>query len=449
MAQTVTETSKETARPEAGNGEAIRPSGAAPQGTGKKKKILRLVLGAAILVGAVIGVRYLLHAMAYESTDDAFIEGHIVQVSPRVMGHVLKVYVDDNQLVKKGDLLVELDPADYQARFAQAKAAAEAARITVGLTDVTGNAGVQQAQAGVQSAKANLQVQDTRIQSAKVKLDQAAAQVKAAEANLEQAKSQVNVTDAQADQARLDVERYEQIAKTGGVTQQELDKARTLLRVAQAQLDAARKGVIASDAQLTTAKAAQAVAAEGLRQEEASAAASQAAVSQAQGKFTETNVVSQRVDQSKANYDQLQAAADLAQLQLNYTKIYAPEDGRVTKKSIEPGEYVQVGQPLLAIVPDQVWVVANFKETQLTYMKVGQPVDVYVDAYPGHTFKGHVDSIQSGTGARFSLLPPENATGNYVKVVQRVPVKIVLDEQPSDQFHLGPGMSVVPEVRVK
>ncbi len=446
MADVLAEQEKDKAKPVDGEGTALPQQ---PEKNGRKKLFARVILAAALIVGVGIGIHYLLHALAYESTDDAFVEGHIVQVSPRVMGHVLKVYVDDNQQVKKGDLLVELDPADYQARLSEAKAAAQAAQITVGLTDVTATAGVQQAQAAIDAAKANVQIQDTRIESARVSLQQAGAQVEAAAAALEQTRAQADVAAAQTEQAKLDVNRYEQIARTGGVTQQDLDKARTVLRVAESRLGAAQKGIIASQAQVTAAKAAQAVAAEALHREQTAAAASQASLIQAEGKYNEINVVNQRVDQSKANYARLQAAAQLAQLQLDYTKIYATQSGRVTKKSVEPGEFVQVGQPLMAVVPEHVWVVANYKETQLTHMKVGQPTDIYVDAYPGHTFKGHVDSIQSGTGAKFSLLPPENATGNYVKVVQRVPVKIVLDEQPSQQFHLGPGMSVIAEVRVK
>ena len=147
--------------------------------------------------------------------------------------------------------------------------------------------------------------------------------------------------------------------------------------------------------------------------------------------------------------EQTRAAVEQAELNLSYTKIYAPEDGTVTKKAVEEGTFVQVGQALMAIVPDEVWVIANFKETQLDAIRPGQPVDIKVDAYPSKTFKGHVDSIQTGTGARFSMMPPENATGNYVKVVQRVPVKIVFDEQPDPQHPIGPGMSVEPEVRVK
>ena len=429
-----------------GNGPATATR-ALPEQTGGKKPLLKVILAVVLIGAAVFGVRYVLHAMAYESTDDAYIEGHIVQVSPRVMGHVRKVLVNDNYMVKAGDPLVELDPADFQARLDQANAAAEAAGLGLDMMKVTAPAGTEQARAGVESAKSGLTASEAKVQSAKVKGDQAAAQVNAAQALIDQARAQVEAAEAQSAQAQADLRRYEQIASTGGVTKQDLDKAKTAATVAESNLNASRKGVIAAEAQLAVAQASQAVAEAGLRQEEAGAAASQAAIEQAQGKFNETNVATDRIRLAQAQYDQAAAAARQADLQLKYTKIVAPVDGRVTKKSVEPGEWVQVGQALLAIVPDDVWVVANYKETQLTDMRVGQPADIYVDTYPGHVFKGRVDSIQSGTGAKFSLLPPENATGNFVKVVQRVPVKIVLDRQPGEQYQLGPGMSVVAEVR--
>jgi len=179
-------------------------------------------------------------------------------------------------------------------------------------------------------------------------------------------------------------------------------------------------------------------------------------VQEAQGRLAQANTAPQQVAVSEAqvqtagaSLEQLQAAVDQAELDLSYTKIYAPDSGRVTHKSVEEGALVQSGQPLMAIVPGDVWVTANFKENQIGSMAPGQPVDITVDSYPGIVFKGHVDSIQAGTGARFSLIPPENATGNYVKVVQRVPVKIIFDEPPNDKHVLAPGMSVVPEVSIR
>ncbi|HEY0430701.1 MAG TPA: HlyD family secretion protein, partial [Pyrinomonadaceae bacterium] len=200
----------------------------------------------------------------------------------------------------------------------------------------------------------------------------------------------------------------------------------------------------------------QAAAAQTAKQSETQIAGSQAGVGEAVGRLAQANTSRQQVAVSEAqsktagaNIEQLRAEVEQAELQLSYTKIYATEDGRVTRKSVEEGALVQVGQPLLAIVPSHVWVTANFKENQIGRMAPGQAVEISVDAYPDKTFKGHVDSIQAGTGARFSLLPPENATGNYVKVVQRVPVKIKFDEPPDPKHLLAPGMSVTPEVAVR
>ncbi len=298
----------------------------------------------AILV-LVLGSSYLRFAMSRESTDDAFIQGHIVSVSAKVDGHITRVYVQDNQWVEKGDLIAELDPRDFQ-----------------------------------------------------VSLDLASAALSAAQAIAEQSIAQVGIALVEAARAEKDYNRYRQLFDAnGGVTQQQVDNAAAAAQSAAAQLEAANKQVAAVQAKSSEAK----------------------------------------------------AAFEQAQLNLSYTKICAPQSGRVTNKALEEGEYIRVGQSLMMIVPREVWVVANFKETQLKYMNPGQPVKIKVDAYPQKAFKGHIDSIQAGTGAIFSLLPPENATGNFVKVVQRVPVKIVFDEDPNEIKMLSPGMSVVPEVKIK
>src|SRR5258706_3501854 len=202
-------------------------------------------------------------------------------------------------------------------------------------------------------------------------------------------------------------------------------------------------------ANLNATRMAERGAAEGVRQSEAQLAQERARLAGAQAAPDQMAQSRAQADQLAAQIGQYEAAVHQAELDLSYTKLYAPESGRVTRKSVEPGAYVQVGQTLFSIVPDRVWVVANFKETQLRHMRPGQPATVTVDAYPDRVFTGHVDSIQAGSGARFSLLPPENATGNYVKVVQRVPVKIVIDERADPQHVLGPGMSAVPQVRVR
>jgi membrane fusion protein (multidrug efflux system) len=234
-----------------------------------------------------------------------------------------------------------------------------------------------------------------------------------------------------------------------------LDQAIATARTAEAQTEAARQRAAAAASQVHESEAGQRTAAETARRAEVQISAAQAQVREAQGKLAAANTAPQQIASSEeqaqtasASLAQLQAEVEQAELELSYTKIYAPDDGRVTNKSVEEGALVQSGQPLMAIVPGDVWVTANFKENQIERMRPGQPVEITIDAYPDKTFKGHVDSIQAGTGAVFSLLPPENATGNYVKVVQRVPVKIVFDEPPDPQHLLSPGMSVVPEVKV-
>jgi membrane fusion protein (multidrug efflux system) len=278
--------------------------GATPQKAAsnpRKTLFIRLGLGVVILAALIVGIYSLIHSYYYESTDDAFIEGHVVTVGTKLSNTVSQVLIDDNYEVKKGQLLVQIDPRDYQVQF------------------------------------------------------------DSAQANYTKAKS--------------DFDRNVALANSRAISQADLDAAR-------------------------------------------------------------------------GTFDVAKAALDQAKLNLEYTRITAPFDGRITRKEVEPGDYIQTGETLFSIVPHDIWITANFKETQLTYMVPGQPVTIRIDAFPGKTFKGHVDSIQSGTGARFSLLPAENATGNYVKVVQRVPVKIRFDEAPEVQAAFAPGLSVEPEVAI-
>ncbi len=248
------------------------------------------------------------------------------------------------------------------------------------------------------------------LAAARSRVEQAKAQVKTSEANVAEAQSTVIAADAENQRAANDLKRYESI-ESGAVSKSAIDLVQSQARAASAKLEAARSQVQAAEAEVAL--------------NEASVETASAAVQQAEARLRQ------------------------AELNLSYTQVTAPEDGRVTRRVVEQGAYVQPGQALLAIVPRHYWVIANFKEIQLTHMRLGQPVEVVVDAYPDHKFNGHVESIQSGAGARFSLFPPENATGNYIKVVQRVPVKIVFDDPPDAQLALGPGMSVVPTVRVK
>jgi membrane fusion protein (multidrug efflux system) len=425
-----------------------------------------LLLGVALvllMLGAIYGVPYYAYVVSHEWTDNAVIEGHIVPLSPNVGGRILAVHVTDNQPVKEGELLVELDPRDYAIRLAQARAALQAARArqqaaesNVELTQVAASAGVQQALAGIEWAKAAVQTAGAQVAAAHSRFEQARAQVETALAHVEQARAQVMAAEAEATRADADVERLRDLYRRDQVARQEFDHATATARTARAQLTAARQRVAAAQAQVAEARAAQQVAVEIRRQAESQVAEAQARAGEAaarlaaaRGEPHQVAVSRSQAELASAEVEQARAAVQQAELELSYTRIYAPEHGRVTRKIAEEGAYVQPGQTLMALVRDAVWVVANFKETQLTYMRPGQPAEIEVDAYPGVVFKGHVDSIQAGTGARFSLLPPENATGNFVKVVQRIPVKIVFHGPPDADQLLAPGMSAVPAVQVK
>ena len=328
---------------------------------------------------------YLNSFLTHESTDDAFIEAHVVSVAPRISGQVLAVHVLDNQFVHSNDLLVEIDPADYAVKLGQKQMAAE-----------TEAANYKAVLAGYELMRSK---------------------VATAEAGARQAKADAEASEATARRAAADFERSRELQKGNIVSQQEFDGAQAVTRQAEANLNAARQNVEQQTSRVDEARA--------------QLNATEAAVSMvlSQWKGAQTNMAA-------------------AQLDFSYTKIFATADGRVTRKSVEAGDYVQTGQMLMSIVPAEVWVVANFKESQLQHMKPGQRATVAVDALD-RSFAAHVDSIQAGTGARFSLLPPENATGNYVKVVQRVPVKIIFDEPlPADRT-IGPGLSVTPDVRVR
>ena len=385
-----------------------------------RARMLAFVVLGAIAVGA--GAAWWYSAtLHYESTDDAFIQADVVTISPKVASNVAAVHVADNQRVRAGALLVELDPRDFEAKLAQARAnlaAAEAqqraAAINVQVIGTTAGAGVQQADAGVQTA---------------------ARQVDGARSRLEQSRAQVDAAAAEATRAATDAERYDALLQEGGVSRQQRDNAVATSRTAAANLEAARQ--------------AQQAAGDSLRQAEAQLGQARAQLASAKAAPEQIAYSRAQAEQVAGQVAQLRAAVRQAELDLSYTTLYAPVAGRVTRKGAQRGDYVQVGQALLSVVPQQVYVIANFKETQLAHMRPGQPVEIEVDAYPGTPFHAHVDSIQAGSGAAFSLLPPENATGNYVKVVQRVPVKILIDD-PADPAHvLGPGMSVVPTVKVK
>ncbi len=331
--------------------------------------VFLLVLAALAVAGGI----YYAYSRQFEDTDDAFVDGHVVPINPQVPALVAAVHIDDNSQVKRGDLLVELDPTDYQVAVAQMQ-------------------GAEAAAAG--------------------KLEQAKSGVPSAQSAVIEARAEVDAAQVNFDNADRDLRRYQGLNERAK-SQQQLDNATAAQKRANADLEQAKAKLVTAQSQVATADA----------------------------------------DVTAAGGDLRKAQADTqrARVNLGYCRITAPTDGRVTSKAVDPGMYVTTASQLFQLVPTDVWVTANFKETQLDHMRPGQPVSISVDAYPDRDFQGTVQSIQSGTGSRFSVIPAENATGNFVKVVQRVPVKITFDGNANNDPArlLSPGMSVEPKVRVR
>jgi membrane fusion protein (multidrug efflux system) len=382
-----------------------------------RKKTLIAIVVLVLVVGGVLLWRYL---SSYESTDDAQVDVHLYPVSARISGYVINVNVGDNQWVQKGDVLVEIDPKDYetalhqaQANLASAEATAESLNITVPITDVSTSSQLSFSTSDVQNASAGISAAD--------------AQLIAAHAQLEQA-------EANDVKAQDDLVRYKALVDKREVSDQIYDQALAAAKASTAS-------VAAGHANEAAAQQAVKQAHDRLAQAEANRRSAETAPQQVSSSQA-------RARAAVADMQQKRAALEQAQLNLSYTKIVAPVTGEVNK-TVVVGLNVQPGQQLLTVVPlEDVWITANFKETQLRHMQVGQKADISVDS-SGRTFKGHVDSIAGATGPLFSLLPPENATGNYVKIVQRVPVKIVLQAGENRERQLRPGMNVVPDVHLR
>ena len=371
---------------------------------------------------------------AYESTDDAQIDGHINAISARINGYVAEVLVDDEQYVKAGDVLVRIDPKDFAIALAQAEANLAdveatliSTRTDVPITSTTTNSQLQTARSGRLDAVAGLVGAQRQLSAAQARLDTAQAQVREAEATYKK------TTD--------DVARYKMLVAKDEIPQQQYDTAVSTADSAKATVDARRAAVNEAEQNIRVAQSSVEQASARIEQADASiqtamTAPQQVAVSQARAKSAEAQVAQRR------------ALVDQAKLNLSYCTITAPVSGIVAKKTVEVGTNISPGQQLMAVVPlDDIWVTADFKETQLRQMKPGQRVTFSVDAY-SREYKGRVTGIGGASGSRFSLLPPENATGNYVKVVQRIPVRIDIDPNQNDDHRLRPGMSVDPKVYV-
>ncbi|HEU6447921.1 MAG TPA: HlyD family secretion protein [Verrucomicrobiae bacterium] len=360
-----------------------------PKKNGNGSRIAKLnsplfIWPAAIVLAGILFfvIRIFVGALTHESTDDAFITGHIVSIAPRISGKVQGVYVTDNQFVRSNELMVVIDPADFDVTLAQKKAAQEA--------------------------------QHANYQAAVAEYNLMAVKVKTADADAKSSRADAEAVAATAEKARADFERAKSLQTNGTISPQEFDQAKAAMDLAVANQKSAEQKAAADESKVAEAQA------------------------QMEAAKAEAGSVLGQVHQAETTVSE-------AELNLSYTKIYAPCDGLVTRKQIETGNYIQTGQTLFSIVQTNVWVIANFKETQLKNITPGQSASVDIDAL-GKSFRAHVDSVQAGSGAAFSLLPPENATGNYVKVVQRVPVKIYFDEPLPPGKTIGPGLSVVPSV---
>jgi membrane fusion protein (multidrug efflux system) len=375
----------------------------------------------AVVVLAIVGVLLWLYFGTYESTDDAQIDGHVNSISARVSGHVSKLNVQDNQFVEAGTVLVEIDPTDYQisvnrarADYDDALATAAAAGVNIPITNV--NTGSQ-------------------LSSAQANVDNAHAGVSAAERQLEGAKAQTAQAEANNAKAQSDLARYKQLVEKQEISQQQYDQAVAAARAGAASVEAAR--------------AAAEAAGQGVLQARSKVAQATADLRSAETAPQQLSATRSRAQSARAIAERKRADLDQAQQNLKYTQVIAPVSGIVSNRTVEVGQNVQPGQELMKVISlDDVWVTANFKETQLRRMRAGQPVDIKADS-SGRKYKGHVDSIAGASGARFSLLPPENATGNYVKVVQRIPVKIAFEQGETKDHVLRPGMSVEPKVWIK
>jgi membrane fusion protein (multidrug efflux system) len=393
------------------------------------------LLGLVLVIVIAIGV-WLWRTAGQETTDDAQIDAHVAQISARVGGTVMRVPVKDNQAAEAGATLVEIDPRDYQiavdkarAELADAEAAAEAARSNVPITSTAAAGGIASAQGSIDQAQAAVEQAGKTVEGARARLSSASSRVKEVEAN--------------ASKAAKDVERLKGLLAKDEISQQVYDAAVAAADAQRAALDGAKS-------QVTEAETGVHVAESRLVQAQAGVMPARAQMRSAQTGPDQVSAIRARAAAAEAHAQQARAVLAQAELNLQHATVKAPMKGLVSRKTVEVGQNVQPGQPLLAIIPlDEVWVTANFKETQLRNMRPGQKATLTVDAYGGRTFNGHVDSIAAATGARFSLLPPENATGNFVKVVQRVPVKIVLEAGQDPDHLLRPGLSVEPTVYTK
>jgi len=415
----------------------VLPPVPTPPKSSAKKYLILGALGLGAIAASVFGYRWWQFASTHEETDNATVAGHVYQISSRVPGTIQALPIEDNQTVKKGQPLVKLDPQDYQVKVLQARAAlvaaqrqAEAAQVTITQSGASAQAQTTEAQGNVSGAIAS-------IAAAQAAVSEAQSGVPAAEAELAQANANLGKLQA-------DYNRYQSLFSSGAIARQQLDSAKAAYDVALAQRSAAQQGVNQARAKLSQVQ-------QGVTSAQAQLESSQGGLQKAQASGVQTDVDRSQYAAAGAAIAQAQAKLSEAQLQLSYTNITAPAAGRIGRKTAEVGEQIQAGTPLMAVVGNDLWVTANFKETQLGRIHPGSVVEVKLDAFPNHVFTGKVNSLSPASGAEFALLPPDNATGNFTKVVQRIPVKVVLDADSVKGYEnqITPGMSASVTVEIE
>jgi membrane fusion protein (multidrug efflux system) len=403
--------------------------------TSAKTIVVRILVLGVLAALAIGGYLYWKDLSKFESTDDAQVDGQIYPVSTRITGHVSVVNIEDHQFVNAGDILVQLDPKDYEVAIAKAKAdladamaGLQSSKTDVPITSQTTASTLTGARSSHEDASLGVGMAERQLDVEKAKLTTAQANVRVAEANYTR--------------ATQDVQRYKLLVDKDEISKQQYDQAVSTADAARATLEVQRAGVIEAERNISLDEKA-------VDQARAKMATAEATVQSAMTGPQQVRVTEARAESAQAKVEQQRAALEQAELNLQYTSIVAPVSGIVGKKAVTVGQNLSPGQEFLVIVPvEGLWVTANFKETQLKNMKVGQPVQIRVDAY-GRDYTGKVLRVAGASGSRFSLLPPENATGNYVKVVQRIPVRIAFDPGQNGDHLLRPGMSVVPTVTVR
>jgi membrane fusion protein (multidrug efflux system) len=389
--------------------------------------------------------------VTYVSTDDAYVEGAISAVSAKISGHVVELAVEDNKPVKKGDLLVRIDPRDYAARrdqtraaLAMAEAGARAARAEVAFARDQTRAQIGEARAAVDAA-------EVAVRSAEAAVVESRARLEARRAAVEAIRADHVGSESSKRRSARELERMKRLLDDGLVSQRDFDHAEADSQTSASATDALTRRIAAAEKEVQQADAELAARRHGVDQARQRVIELRASLARAESQQHQIEVKEAEARRAEARLKEAQADVDVAGLQLAHTEVRAALDGVVAKRSVEIGQIVQPGQPLMAIVPlHQVWVVANFKETQLERVRPGMKAEITVDTYPGKKYAAVVESISAGTGSRFSLLPPENATGNWVKVVQRVPVKLLLDGHvPNNPHTLRAGMSAIVTIRVR